>query len=263
MRHLVQPVAAAVLLGLLAGPAAAQQRRTAEPVIISAPAGTRIIRPATASATTAATAPAAKTSGQAATASPTSVTAPSGATVISAGSGGSIRNLLLGDVPVPGFGFDHTHHAAVNSSLETLALIDPATQYRLALARQIRAETPRGILFPVFAPVTQVVVMAPPPVIVMQPPAEIPEERFERVRYAEREIAPPPAPPLPVRELDELVFVLRDGTQRLAIAFSVRGERILYISPDGRRRTLALSELDVDATLAANEERGTLLTLPL
>jgi hypothetical protein len=167
-------------------------------------------------------------------------------------------------VPVPGFGFDYIHHAAVNSHLETLALIDPATQHRLALARQIRRETPRGILLPMLAPVTQVVVMVPPPVIVMQPPAEFPEERAERVRYVERETVPAPAAsPLPVRELAEIVFVMRDGSERLAVAFSVRGDAIVYISSDGRRRTLPLSELDAPATLAANEERGTLLTLPL
>lgn len=175
-----------------------------------------------------------------------------------------MRSLLLGDVPVPGLGFDHTHHAAVNSNLETLALIDPATQHRLALARQIRRETPRGILLPLFAPVTQVVVMVPPPVIVMQAPAEIPEAWVERVRYVEREVEPAPAAsPLPVRELQAIVFVMRDGTERLAVAFSVRGDAIVYISSDGRRRTLALSEVDAPATLAANEERGTLLTLPL
>lgn len=262
MRRLVHPFAVALLLGVAALPAAGQQRRPAEPVILSAPAGTRIVRPATTPATTAATA--ASTSAAAATTLAPSAPAPTGASIVSVGGGGSVRNLLIGDVPVPGFGFDHTHHAAVNSNLETLALIDPATQHRLALARQIRRETPAGILLPVFAPVTQVVVMAPPPVIVLQAPAEVAEERVERVRYVEREAVPAPAvAPLPVRELEEIVFLLRDGTERLAVAFSVRDDAIIYISSDGRRHTLALSELDAPATLAANEERGTLLTLPI
>lgn len=261
MRRPLHPVAAALLLASFAIPAAAQQRRNPEPVILSAPAGTRIVRPATASATTAATAPAANLSAAASAAAPPA-TSSAGSFLVA--SGESVQSLLLGDVPVPGFGFDHTHHAAVNRNLSTLALIDPATQHRLALARQIRAETPRAILLPVFAPVTQVVVMVPPPVVVLPAPAEPPEERVEGVRYVEKDVASAPAaPPLPVRELEAIVFVMRDGTERLAVAFSVRGQVVIYISPDGRRRTLPLSELDVTATLAANEERGTLLTLPL
>jgi hypothetical protein len=39
--------------------------------------------------------------------------------------------------------------------------------------------------------------------------------------------------------------------------------RIIYISNEGGRRTIALSDLDKSATVRVNEERGTPLQLPL
>lgn len=255
MLRSVRLLGAVVALALAPAVAPGQQARSGEPVVVSTTPGTRIVHPATRLAT-------APPAGTVRTIRPASVpgTIPAGAVVVSAGSGGTVQTLLTGDVPVPGLGFDYAHHTAVNRSLDTLALVDPLTQHRLALARQIRQEMPRFTLLPVFSQVTQVFVQAPPPVIVMQPAAEPPVERVERVRYVEPVVAPPA--PAPVRELGELVLVLRDGSERLARAFTVNAARILYISPEGLRRTLPLEELDVEATLAANEERGTLLHLP-
>jgi hypothetical protein len=262
MRQLVQAACAALAGLICAGAAPAQQTRTHEPIVISAPAGTRVIRPAATSAPRAATASA--TTAPAAASAPATATAPQPAGLIFTGStgGDSVQTLLNGNVGVPGLGFDFTHHAAVNRNLDTMALIDPLTQHRLALARQIRRETPRAVAFPVFSQVTQVVVMQQPPVIIFQPPAEPPAEPLERIRYVEREPVPA-VPPPPVRELENLVFVLRDGTTRLARAFMTNGQRIVYITPEGIRRTLSLAELDPEATLEANEERGTTLHIPL
>jgi hypothetical protein len=45
------------------------------------------------------------------------------------------------------------------------------------------------------------------------------------------------------------------------MAFTRSGGRIVYITSDGRRHTIAASELDYAATERVNEDRGTQLTL--
>jgi hypothetical protein len=195
-------------------------------------------------------------------------TAESGTTVVlpavsTVGTGGSVRSLLLGDFPVPGLGFDYPHLAAVTRNLEVRALVDPVTQQQLALAREIRRETPVVPVLPVFVPLTPAVVVSSvvvvQPLVGEQPPAQ---PVVERVAAAPPpEVAAPPVPPPPVPELDQIVFLRRDGTLILAVAFSIRGDRIVYITPEGLRRSLLLSELDLEASEQMNEERGTALQL--
>jgi hypothetical protein len=67
----------------------------------------------------------------------------------------------------------------------------------------------------------------------------------------------------PVQDEGEFTLVLRDGTRISALAFTHSSDKFIYISPDGGRRTLANSDLDADATVRVNQERGTPLQLPL
>ena len=176
----------------------------------------------------------------------------------------TVSTLLDGSFPVPGFGFDFTHHAAVNRNLGVRAIIDPATQHQLALARAIRREAP---VFPTVLPivlntnVNQIFITTPPPVVIVQQPAavEVPAEHAER-REAVR-IEPPPAPQ-PVAELGELVLIRKDGRTVFAVACSVVKGHLVYVTREGFRRSFPLAELDADATLQMNEERGTSLRLP-
>ena len=176
----------------------------------------------------------------------------------------TISTLLEGSFPVPGFGFDYTHHAAVNRDLGVRAIIDPAIQHQLALARQIRRETPA---FPIALPlvlntnVNQIFITTPPPVVIVQQPSvvEVPVERVERQEVAR--IEAPPAPQ-PVVELGELVLIRKDGRTVFAVAYSVVNGRLVYVTREGFRRSFPLAELDADATLQMNEERGTSLRLP-
>jgi hypothetical protein len=171
--------------------------------------------------------------------------------------------LLLGDFPVPGLGFDYPHLAAVTRNLEVRALVDPVTQQQLALARQIRRETPALPVVPVFFPPTPAVVV-PPVVVVQQLVGEPPGERAVVEPVAapvSQETVAPSLPPPPVPELEQIVFLRRDGTLVLAVAFSIRGDRIVYVTPEGIRRSLHLAELDLEASEQMNEERGTSLQL--
>lgn len=198
--------------------------------------------------------------------------------------------LLNGGFSTPGFGFDFTHHAAVNRDIGVRALIDPITQQQLALERQIRRETPvfPGA-FPVVLNSTQVIVMPPAPVVVVVPQQQPPPEnsgreiidaieRIERLHHSNGNAAGNPGnegrsdapgavrdaladPPGAHRESADLVFIRRDGNLVFAVAFSTRSDRIVYVTREGHRRSLLLSDLDVPATLEMNEARGTTLKI--
>lgn len=79
--------------------------------------------------------------------------------------------------------------------------------------------------------------------------------------------SPMPAPErqeaAPLPDVGSFALVMRDGTQVDALAFTRTQDKIIYITPDGGRRTVAASDIDSDSTARVNEERGTPLQLPL
>jgi len=77
---------------------------------------------------------------------------------------------------------------------------------------------------------------------------------------------PPAAEPqssAPIPDEGEFTLVLRGGKAIQVVAFTHMKERIVYIDTDGSRHTIAADELDSDATVRVNQERGTPLQLPL
>lgn len=223
--------------------------------IMSAPEGTRVLTPAQAQ--------------QAGLIS----TGASRGIVSASGDGATVRTLLEGNFPVPGLGFDYPHLAAINRNLETRALIDPVTQQRLALARQIRRETPAGTVIPFFPMAPQVIVVqSPPPVIVLQQSegnaGDTLAMRAERVSASPREPeAAAEAPVLravePHRVLEEFILVRKDGQEIFAVAFSAQDGLLIYITREGVRRSLALADVDREATTLRNDERGADVKLPI
>lgn len=168
---------------------------------------------------------------------------------------------VLGNFSVPGLGFDFVHLAAINGGAGVRALIDPVTQHELALAREIRRETPVGFaafpgFFPGFIPATEQV--AAQPTIVIVPQAAAPEAQpSDRGRAQEPETRSAPPVVEPARDVGDFVLVRRDGGLLFAVAFTQGADRITYITKEGVRRGLSLADLDVDATVRINEERGT------
>ena len=61
----------------------------------------------------------------------------------------------------------------------------------------------------------------------------------------------------PIRDVGDFILVRRDGRILFASVFSVVGTQLQYVTPEGIRHTLALSDLDADATQQMNEARGT------
>jgi hypothetical protein len=71
----------------------------------------------------------------------------------------------------------------------------------------------------------------------------------------------PQAAPLP--DVGSFTLVMRDGTQVDAVAFTRAQDKLIYITPDGGRRTVAVRDIDGNSTERVNQERGTPLQLPL
>jgi len=174
--------------------------------------------------------------------------------------GGTIQDLF--GYPVPGLGFDYVQYGALNSNLGVRALIDPVTQQEIALALRLRgfglgsypyyfspfASAPIVLETP--SAVAQADAPAQPPIVVVAPPAQPAAP------------APPVAEEQPLPDPGEFVLVQRDGRLLFAVAFTSDPGRVVYITKEGLRRSIPLDQLDVEATLRMNEERGTSIQLP-
>jgi hypothetical protein len=169
-------------------------------------------------------------------------------------------NQLLGLTPSLGFDFEHLN--AINPDLGIKALIDPITQQRLALAERLLRETPfRPLSFPFFEGQPETMLEQQPQVIVLpQPQGNEPN--------ASTDIQAAPAlsstgeSQEPLRDVGAFTLVLRDGTKISAVAFTIQDNRIVYITNDGRRRAIAVADLDKPATEQINDDRGTPIQLP-
>jgi hypothetical protein len=183
------------------------------------------------------------------------------------GAANGFFNNSLGNIrffPTNGLGINGINTIATqNVGIE--AAIDPITQWNLALAERASRTGllggggycllgGGGYVLPQDseqseqpAPQQQ----QPQVIVVQQPPAQ------QAVAVSE----PPAAVPLP--DAGQFTLVLRNGTQIEAVAFTHTSDRIVYITREGARRMIALNDLDAEATLRLNQERGTPLQLPL
>ena len=161
--------------------------------------------------------------------------------------------------PVPGLGFDYSNLAALNHDLGVRAIIDPITQQELALSERLLQLTPTAPISSSFFASEPVVMLEqqPPQVIVVQQPQPPAGEATPEVPQSVP--AAVEQPPLP--DVGQFVLVLHDGTQIRAVAFTRQSERIVYITADGRRRSIAIGDLDTAATRRLSDERGTPLQL--
>ncbi len=201
-----------------------------------------------------------------------------------AGSDGLTVQQILN--PFPSDGFDFAHLAALHKDDDIKALIDPATQAKLALAeRRMRRKpkTANGFIFldgggayvlPVESGAdlnadadAQAAQQQGQDQGQSQNGQVASEERprdsqqLERLEANNERIALEQSESLP--DEGEFTLILRSGQEIEAVAFTRVDDRIVYITVGGGRRTVTLRELDVDATVRLNQERGTPLQIPL
>jgi hypothetical protein len=82
-------------------------------------------------------------------------------------------------------------------------------------------------------------------------------ERPRHARSSHMAPEPEPAgPPAPQRDVEEYVFVRRDGGLLFAVAYAWENGTLRYVTPDGLRRSIAKDALDLTATQQFNEQRG-------
>ena len=70
-----------------------------------------------------------------------------------------------------------------------------------------------------------------------------------------------PQADVPIPDVGDFILVRRDGRVLFASVFSVVGLQLQYVTPEGIRHTLAMSDLDADATQQMNEARGTTMQI--
>ena len=201
------------------------------------------------------------------------------------GFGGSSTDLqgLLNITPSLGFNWEHVN--ALNQDLAIKALIDPVTELEVAQAERLArlsggaftggayilsggyyvpAETGENEEAADQQPQAaeqQPAPAAQPQIIVLQqaPPQQAGEANAANANVTNEEAAPSPEVP----DEGQFILVLRGGKEVQAVAFTHVKDKIVYITTDGGRRTIPMSQLDADATVRVNQERGTPLQLPL
>jgi hypothetical protein len=92
-------------------------------------------------------------------------------------------------------------------------------------------------------------------IIVEQPPALAVEPPLQQQAYA-----PPPKPLPDDKPGDPTELVFRNGHQEEVNSYAIMGDAI-YVFDQGRKK-IALTELDVPATIKANDDRGVQFRLP-
>jgi hypothetical protein len=166
---------------------------------------------------------------------------------------------------VPGLGFDYPHLAAISGGLRNGQPLNSGRGFHRGQASFVPILIggypyyPDSIDYEQPEEQPQQQPQQQPQVIVIQQPVPAAQQMVDPGNAP----AISPAPPIatPVRDVVEFILVKRDGRILFASAFMVGGTQLTYVTPEGIRRTLPLSELDADATQQMNEARGTSVQL--
>jgi hypothetical protein len=99
-------------------------------------------------------------------------------------------------------------------------------------------------------------------IFVQQVPDPRAQGKQSTADQAEPSAVPERESAVPLPDVGSFTLVTRNGNLLDAVAFTRSSDRLVYITPDGGRRTLAFRDLDVDETQRLNTERGTPVTIP-
>jgi len=179
---------------------------------------------------------------------------------------------------VPGLGFDYPHLAAISGNFP----FNPPVEHNgisindNSFAPIFFSENPGFSDFIDPAAIQQVehqfqeqgqrqpqiiVIQQPAPVTAAQPNSPVPQAA---VNSAVPSTTPPStslAPAAPVRDVGEFILIRRDGRVLFASMFYVSGGQLHYVTPEGIRHTVSVTELDSNATHQMNDVLGTAVQL--
>lgn len=106
-------------------------------------------------------------------------------------------------------------------------------------------------------PVVQQSSPQPQIIVIQQPVSSQPQVTSSGNEAENLPASGPESEAAPIRDVGDFILVRRDGRILFASIFSVVGTQLQYITPEGIRHTVAVSDLDADATEQMNEARGT------
>lgn len=185
--------------------------------------------------------------------------------------------------PLSSFELDFAQAIAIRDE-QLKAFIDPATQQRLALAERRARRKPKNTNGFIFLDGGAAYALPVEPGADLNPDADArpaQDQAQDQEQGARQERAQQASQQQELMELEakkarfaqeqseslpdegEFTLILRSGQEIEAVAFTRVGDRIVYITTNGGRRTVAVREVNVDATVRLNQERGTPLQIPL
>lgn len=178
---------------------------------------------------------------------------------------------LLNISPTNGFNWQYVN--AINQDLPLKAIVDPVTRLEIAQAEhllrigggQFSGAYILGGGYGYYVPEETAEDQAPPDAEQPQPQTQEESQTTQprvivlqqKPSTNEAQASAPPAIP----GEGEFTLILRNGEKLEVIAFTRADGKIVYITPDGDRKSIDAAELDSAATERLNEERGTPLQL--
>ena len=250
---------AAVIAGVIFCSVAGAQVRTGEPATRQVPAPARAATRAPSSPA----APAEATGTRSGQAPRVIQVSPSGRVTPFFASGENSVNLdtISG---VPGLGFDYPHLAAINGALGNNPSFQSGRHGRRgqgAFVPILYGGYPYSYDDSEYDPSQQPAVQQtqPQPQIIVIQQSVPAQQSADAGNDSGNFSAPAPAPQADAQipDVGDFILVRRDGRVLFASVFSVVGTQLQYVSPEGIRHTLAMSDLDAGATQEMNEARGT------
>jgi hypothetical protein len=158
--------------------------------------------------------------------------------------------------PVPGLGFDVPHWAATH----------PQGNFDRGRRRQFSAFFPffDGGFLAAPQPIVEDDASGDEQEIDNGPQTDPSYDPRPRAHYREQnDVVPAVNNSEPAREIEQYVFVKRDGTIIFAVAYAWDKGILRYVTTEGLRRSVALDSLDLDATRQFNEQRGLSFRMPV
>jgi hypothetical protein len=101
-----------------------------------------------------------------------------------------------------------------------------------------------------------IVIQQPAPVAVAQQTNPVPQASGNSAVPSTTPDSTPLPPAGPVRDVGEFILVRRDGRILFASVFYVSGGQLHYVTPEGIRHTVSVTELDPSATHQMNDALG-------
>jgi hypothetical protein len=166
---------------------------------------------------------------------------------------------------VPGLGFDYPHLAAISGNFP---FNPPIERGEFGGRGGLNSFTPvffneTPYLSDLVGPYSGQQGQQQPQIIVIQQPAPAAVAQSTNPVQQPSTTTPstPPAVTSPVRDVGEFILVRRDGRILFASAFSVSDGQLRYVTPEGIRHTVPVTELDAGATRQMNEALGATVQL--